>query len=343
MVTPGFRGEPGVSVGTAAATGPYTPHLFALEGAPHRCFHREMVADRPALPDFDSLWNFDAPDSTEAAFRAVLPLAKSSGDPDYLAQLLTQIARTEGLQLKFDAAAKTLDDAEALIADDMKVARTRLLLERGRVLNSSKQREKATPLFERAWDLARAAGADGYAVDAAHMLGIVSLGGSSIAWNRKAIAYAEQSNDPKARKWLGALYNNMGWTYHDQKEYAAALDLFQKALAARNVEGKQSEIRIARWCVARALRSLGRTEEALALQGALLDEHRAAGTQDGFVQEETAECLLLLDRGDEAKPRFAAAYELLAKDPWLTRDEPDRLERLRRLGGIAAPGTTAAK
>lgn len=299
-----------------------------------------MAADRPALPDFDPLWNYGAPDSTEAAFRALLPQAHSSGDRDYLAQLLTQIARAQGLQQRFDAASKTLDEAEALIADDMKVARVRLLLERGRVLNSSKQREKAGPLFERAWDLARAAGADGYAVDAAHMLGIVSPGDSSIAWNRKAIAHAEQSSDPKARRWLGSLYNNMGWTCHEQKEYAVALDLFEKALAARKAEGKPPEIRIARWCVARTLRSLGRTEEALSVQRALLEEHRAAGTQDGFVEEEIAECLLSLNRGDEAKPHFAAAFERLGKDPWLTRDEPERLERLRRLGGIAAPAPT---
>jgi len=338
---------------------------MALEGAVHWCFHRGMLrfvgivfvvaaslvmlqedsvaADRPALPDFDSLWNYSAPDSTEATFRALLPQAKSSGDHDYLAQLLTQIARAEGLQQKFDAATKTLDEAEALIADDMKVARVRLLLERGRVLNSSKRRERAGPLFERAWDLARATGADGYAVDAAHMLGIVSPGDSSIAWNRKALALAEQSSDPKARRWLGSLYNNMGWTHHERKDYAAALDHFEKALAARRLEGKPPEIRIARWCVARALRSLGRTEEALSAQIALLEEHRAAGTQDGFVEEEIAECLLSLGRRDEAKPHFAAAFEALAKDPWLTRDEPERLERLRRLGGVPAPAPTTPK
>jgi tetratricopeptide (TPR) repeat protein len=309
--------------------------LIAPEGS--------MAVDRSTLPDFDTLWNFDAPDSTEAVFRGILPAAEKSGDRDYLAQLLTQIARTEGLQMRFDAAAKTLDQAEALITKDMKVARVRLLLERGRVFNSSKQRDKARPLFESAWDLARAAGADGYAVDAAHMLGIVEPGDSSIAWNRKAIAYAEQSSDPKARKWLGSLYNNLGWTYHDQKDYATALDLFQKALAARKEEGKTGEIQVARWCVGRALRSLGRTEEALAIQQALLEEHRAAGTQDGYVEEEIAECLVTLNRAKEAMPHFAAAYEMLAKDPWLARDEPDRLERLRTLGGVPAPAPAATK
>jgi len=319
--------------------------LIALATCLANSVEDSVAATRAALPDFDLLWNFDAPDSTEAAFRAILPAARSSGNKDYLAQLLTQIARTEGLQLKFDAATKTLAEAEALVTDDMKVARVRLLLERGRVLNSSKQREESKPLFESAWNLARAAGAGGYAVDAAHMLGIVSPGDSSVAWNRRAIDYAEQSNDPKARKWLGSLYNNLGWTYHEQKDYATALDLFQKALTARKAEGKPSDIRVARWCVARALRSLGKTEEALAIQRELLEEHRAAGTKDGFVREEIAECLLALNRGDEAKSHFAAAFDLLSKDPWLTRDEPERLERLRQLGGVAAiaPAPAAPK
>jgi len=41
-----------------------------------------------------------------------LPEAKESGDRDYLLQLLTQIARTQGLQRKFDDAHKTLDDVQ---------------------------------------------------------------------------------------------------------------------------------------------------------------------------------------------------------------------------------------
>lgn len=289
----------------------------------------------PELPDFDALWNYDAPESTEAAFRAILPRARASGDRDYLAQLLTQIARAEGLQMKFDAAAATLDEAEALLTPDRKVARTRLLLERGRVLNSSKQPEKARPLFESAWDLAREAHADGYAVDAAHMMAIVEKGDASIGWNRKAVEYAERSSDPRARKWLGSLYNNLGWTHHDRKEYGTALELFGKALSEREKEGKAPAIRIARWSVARTLRSLQRADEALAMQRALLEEHRAAGTRDGYVDEEIAECLTALHREEEAKPHFAAAYAELSQDPWLKRDEPERLERLRRLGGVS--------
>jgi tetratricopeptide (TPR) repeat protein len=301
-----------------------------------------MAAEPEPLPEFDSKWNYDQPESTEAAFRALLPAARASGDHDYLARLLTQIARAQGLQMKFDDAARTLDEAESLLTGEMKVARVRLLLERGRMLNSSKRREESVPLFQAAWDLAREARADGFAVDAAHMLGIVEPGERSVEWNRTAVAYAEASPDPKARAWLGSLYNNLGWTYHDRGEYATALDLFRRALAAREAEGSKPRIRIANWCIARTLRSLGRTEEALAMQERLLAELTAEGGVDGYVHEEMAECLLALGREAEARPHFAAAYRSLSQDEWLKRDEPDRLDRLRRLGdldGTEVPGT----
>jgi tetratricopeptide (TPR) repeat protein len=301
-----------------------------LSRAPGTNYAYRMSKVKPALPDFDAKWDYDRPEQTEAEFRSVLPAARESGDRDYLAQLLTQIARAQGLQMKFDEAARTLAEAEALIDGSMPVARVRLLLERGRMLNSSKRRDESRPLFRSAWELAREVRADGFAVDAAHMLGIVEPGDASVEWNERAIAFAEESADPKARRWLGSLYNNLGWTHHGKGEYPAALGLFQKALASREAQGAREPIRIAHWCIARTLRSLGRVEEALALQRRLLAE----GTEDGYVQEELGECLLALNRAEEAAPHFAAAHAALSGDEWLQRDEPERLERLRRLGGL---------
>ena len=94
-----------------------------------------------------------------------------------------------------------------------------------------------------------------------------------------------------------------------------------------------NETRIAQWCVGRTLRSLGLVEEALSKQMALKHEWESAGVErDGFVFEEIGECLLLLNRAEEARRYFSRAYEILSQDPWLAEQEPDRLSRLKTLG-----------
>ena len=167
------------------------------------------------LPDFDSLWNYNKPAETESKFRELLPQAEK-WDLDYQLQLRTQIARTEGLQRKFVEAHKTLDGVESQLGEKTKVAEIRYDLERGRVFNSAKEKEKAWPFFHKAFELSVGLNQDNFAVDAAHMLAIAeSAAEKQMEWNQKALAIAEKSKEPKAQNWLGSLYNNMGWTYHD--------------------------------------------------------------------------------------------------------------------------------
>jgi tetratricopeptide (TPR) repeat protein len=287
------------------------------------------------LPDFDSMWDYDKPTDTEKRFAELLPLAQESGDVSYHAQLLTQIARTQGLQRKFDEAHHTLDEALSAIGDDSGRAKIRYLLERGRVFNSSKQPDQARPLFLQAWESACAQGEDFYAVDAAHMLAIVAPTEHQLEWNVKALAIAENSKDLRAQNWLGSLYNNIGWTYHDSGQYEKALEVFQKALQWREEQGKVKPIRIAKWCVGRTLRSLGRISQAHEIQRALLEEHERVGEHDGYVYEELAECALLLGESDEAEKFFALAYAELSQDVWLVEREPERIERLKALGRVS--------
>jgi tetratricopeptide (TPR) repeat protein len=286
-----------------------------------------------APADFDRLWDYNDPAATQARFLAIMPRVDATRDAGLRAELLTQIARCQGLQRDFTAAEATLDSALAIVDGDSTVARVRVLLERGRVINSRGEPAAAAPYFREAWEIGRALGADFHAVDAAHMLAIVEPADAAMPWHERAIALAQSSADGRARGWLGSLYNNLGWTQHDRGEYPAALATFEKALALREQQGKAGPIRIARWSVARALRSLARLDEALAMQRALLAELDAAGEQDGFVHEELGECLLALGRAREARPQFARAYSLLAADPWFAEREPARLARLRRLGG----------
>jgi tetratricopeptide (TPR) repeat protein len=220
-----------------------------------------------------------------------------------------------------------------MIGDRFHVARIRYLLERGRVYNSSGDAEGSQRYFLEAWGMAREEMEDYYAVDALHMMGIVTPPAEQLRWNLRAMRACEKTPDQRARKWLGPLYNNIGWTYHDLGRYEKALELFEKSLAWREAEKDEYGTRIARWTVGRVYRSLGRIDEALEIQRELERQiHEEGLEEDGYVFEELAECLLLKGESAAARHYAARAYELLSQDQWLVENEAERLERLSVLG-----------
>ena len=284
--------------------------------------------------DIQSLWDYNDPAGSELKFRAVLDDAAQESDESYKAELLTQIARAQGLQRKFDDAHATLDQVAEMIDDGMHKPQVRLLLERGRVFNSSGSKNKAKPLFIDAWDLASVSKLDGLALDAAHMIAIVEDADAALMWNQKSLDLANSSSESDAQRWKGSLCNNIGWVHHGDGDFEIALKYFQEALKHRLEQNKANEIRTSRWCVARCLRSFGRVEEALSIQRELEKETAGNDNPDGYIPEEIAECLFELGKKDEAKPYFQLAHDLLSKDAWLAESEPKRIERLMELGSV---------
>jgi tetratricopeptide (TPR) repeat protein len=279
--------------------------------------------------DIDSYWEYADPAASEVRFRSLLGQVQG----DQRLEVQTQIARTFSLRRDFAQAHKLLDEVEQQLASAGAAPRVRYLLERGRTFNSAGDKERARPLFVQAWEIATAHDLEGLAVDAAHMVPIVVGGAEGAQWTQRGVDLARRSNDPKARAMLPALLNNHAWNLHDEGRYAEALPVFREAEAAWLATGRQPQGRIARWSVARCLRSLGRFDEALTIQRSLEKEWAAAGSVDGYVFEELAELLEATGRGDEAKPYFRRAAEELGKDAWLARNEPQRLARLREKGG----------
>jgi tetratricopeptide (TPR) repeat protein len=284
------------------------------------------------LVDFDTLWDYTKPAETELKFRDLIPIALASGDNDYYLQLQTQIARTQGLQRKFEEAHATLDSVERQLDATTEIARIRYLLERGRVFNSSKRKPESLPYFIDCYKTASANGRDAWAVDAAHMVAIAETGAEEqMKWNLIAMDIAQKSSDPKARKWVGSLSNNMGWTYHDAGQFDKALEMFKKSLDYQMGNGNALAIRIGKWAVARALRSLNQTEESLKIQLQLEKEIDPLPEKDGYVYEELGELFLILGEKNQSQKYFGYAYDIMAKDEWLVANDSKRLERIKSL------------
>jgi tetratricopeptide (TPR) repeat protein len=280
------------------------------------------------LPDIDSLWNYADNAGSEARFREALKLAEAAGDDVYLAEMLTQLARAEGREGKFDDARSTLDRAEKLIQPEMTRARVRLLLERGRVFNSSGEPVRALPFFTDAFELAKTSQLSRLAVDAIHMIAIADRDPTAqIEWNLKGVALAEEL---KERGWLSALYNNLGEAYAADNDFKNALDTFRKLVALEVEKGKEPDV-FAQKDVAKMLRLLGRYDEAVKMLEPIETTLASKGEPNGYIDEEIAECLFATARRDEAIPYFARAYKLQSTDEWVVKHEAERLNRLRRL------------
>ena len=291
-----------------------------------------MSKIRENLPDFDKLWNYGNPKETKDKFLEILPDAENSGDMNYYLELLTQIARTSGLQQQFEEAHRYLDQVISLLNEETQVAKIRYLLERGRAFNSSNQKEKSLHLFLEAFNLAQSLGEDYYSIDAAHMLGIVEIPEKQIEWNLKAMKIAENSDNERAKGWLGSLYNNLGWTYFGLKDFDRTLELFQKGYHHHKEKKNKEKELIAKWTIARTYREIKQTEKALEMQLEIRQEREEANLEiGGYNYEELGELYLIMGQKEKSKKSFAIAYELLSKDIWLTKNESERLERIKNL------------
>jgi tetratricopeptide (TPR) repeat protein len=209
------------------------------------------------MPDrLRPLWDFDDLDASERRFEGQLGRESTAGGR---AEVLTQLARVEGLRGNFDACNRLLDEAEPLAGTDP-AANIRLELERGRMYRSSGDVEAAFPLFQSAFRRSLEADDRYLAGDAAHMCAIATD-------DRKLQAeWTQRGIDEGDRYWAGPLLNNLGWSYSEDGEYERALELFRRSLEAREQDPENTAgIAWAQYAIGQTLRMLGRAGEAVPL------------------------------------------------------------------------------
>lgn len=276
------------------------------------------------------LWDFDDLDGTEARLHAQLGSETSDAGR---AEVLTQLARVSGLRGAFATGDALLDEAAAS-GGDARVVGARLDLERGRLRRSSGDPIAARPLFESAYARALAERQHFVAADAAHMVALVATDRNDVVdWTRRGIELAELHDG--ASYWLGPLLNNLGWEHYEAGELEPALDLFQRALAARERDPESSaEIEIARYAVGKTLRGLGRADEAIPLLERAVAWAEAANAPDGWFHEELAEEYAAVGRADDARVQALLALPLLEHDDASFAGDVDRRARLDALADL---------
>jgi tetratricopeptide (TPR) repeat protein len=255
--------------------------------------------------DLDPLWDFDRPGRSEERFRAAL--ATATGDDAIILQ--TQIARSYGLRGDFAKAKEILKSLEPRLPGAGVEARARYALELGRTYasathppesQSSDAKEQARAAYRQAYEIARGGELDGLAVDALHMLAFVDTApADQLRWTQQALAIAQASSQPAAKKWEASLRNNIGYALYQLGRYDEALDQFSQAVVLREKGDDAEAKRVAHWMVAWTLRALKRNDEALAIQLRLEREREAAGAPSAYVFEELE--LLYRGKGDRAR------------------------------------------
>jgi tetratricopeptide (TPR) repeat protein len=247
------------------------------EPSRHRGAEQQMI---------DRLWDFGNPAASEERFREA---ADDDGNSAHLrAVMTTQLARALGIQGRVDEALAVLESVAAEVpagdggADDAEL-RARVAIERGRLAASAGRPADAVPELTRGVREAALAGSTFLVLDALHMLALNDAGHEE-EWAAEGFDVLDGVRDARLRRWGVALHNNLGWTMHDAGRAEAALTHFEQAVEAADRYGTAEQRHVARWSVARCLRSLGRTDEALALQRELA----AARPEDPYVQAELA-------------------------------------------------------
>jgi tetratricopeptide (TPR) repeat protein len=196
-------------------------------------------------------------DGTENRLRSALSAETTD---EGRAEVLTQLARVELAHGRLDAAQALVDQASDL-AGPSGAARARVLLEGGRVARRTRGDAAATRLLALAYEEALTAGQYFVAADAAHSC---ALAGDMVTWTERGLDVAERHE--AAAYWKGTLLMNLGGWQFERGSYEESLASFRAALEAKEQDPRNPELReYARFGVARALRALGRPEEAAPL------------------------------------------------------------------------------
>jgi len=233
-------------------------------------------------------------------YRMAVAQAEKERNLQVQVEALAQMARCLSLTGKLAEGRGSLEKAARLASNDEPLGWSRYLGVRGIFERESGDRAKARKTFEEMYDYCVGKELHRRAVDAVHHIAIVVPANEQPEWALKGIREAEKLSDDA---WLAVLWNNLGATYEDLKQYDKCLDAYRKARHYHHKSSDEHRKFVADWAVAHALRLAGKAEEAKELLEPLLAEAKRrhekkpdAETLEwvGWCKKDLGECLVAL-------------------------------------------------
>ncbi len=211
------------------------------------------------LRDADQIFGTRKYADALARYRACSEQAAKDGNRAAQVESLAQVARCYSIEGKLEEGRPWLERAEKLASVDEPLGWSRCLGVRGIFLRESGDKAKAKATFEEMHRYCVEKKLFKRAIDAIHHIAIVVPPEEQPAWAMKGIAAAEQLKDDAS---LAVLWNNLGATYEDLKQFDKMLDAYLKAREYHHKTGGPLQKMNADWAVGHGYRLNGKLEEA---------------------------------------------------------------------------------
>jgi tetratricopeptide (TPR) repeat protein len=204
---------------------------------------------------------FNAGDYAKAGelFERIATSADETGDTEAFVEASAMRARSHLAVGDADKGRPWLSRAKGMASRSVPSGWSRYMAVKGRFEWKDGDNESASRTFRELFDYCEEHELWERAVDAANMVSITGDESLKLDWSLRGIEMAERGD---MTGWLGPLWNNLGWNYHDAGRYEEALDALVKARDYHYMKEAELPRLIADYSVAHVKMKQGRLEEA---------------------------------------------------------------------------------
>jgi tetratricopeptide (TPR) repeat protein len=220
----------------------------------------------------DSLFGSGDYDRAREAYGRVAEMAEKSDLTSELTEAYSMIARCYLIVDRKEEGRPWIEKAGKTASPGEPLGWSRFLGVKGRFEWQDNENEAATGTFKAMYEYCSDHNLHDRAIDAAHMMAITGTPEEQVEWGLKGIKEAEAG---RVTRWLGPLWNNLGWTYEHNGDYEKAIEAYGKARDYHYEYGNERNKVVADWALGHAHRLNGDIDQASEWMGPLLAKFEA--------------------------------------------------------------------